>query len=204
MIAIRLSAFLLVAALAVARQTALPSKSAKPSVPEPKLPVIDSKACPGEGRTVPHVKIERDDRIYSSWEDKRVLVAPLKAGDEVTVLAGVNVIRQPGRALATQPDVDHSLKPGDVVLVYGFHGGDYDVWAKGAWFTESYEALGDMQECGFRDHTMCTWEIVKRGVNEWWVQVKTGAGSTGWVLAEKNTGDKEWNDGNFGFCDEQD
>src|ERR1700737_4291875 len=36
------------------------------NVPEPKLPVIDYKACPGEGRIVPNSKIVRDDRMYSS------------------------------------------------------------------------------------------------------------------------------------------
>jgi hypothetical protein len=117
MIAIRLCALLVLAALGTAQQ---------PSAPEPKskkLPVIDYDACPGKGNPVPHVKIERDDQMYSSWQGKRIAVGPLKAGDEVTVLAGVNVIREPGRASITQPDAEHSLKPGDVVPVYGFHGG---------------------------------------------------------------------------------
>jgi hypothetical protein len=201
MIATRAGAFLLLATFAAAQQTSA-SKPGKSKIPEPKLPVIDYSACPGKDRIVPHVKIERDDHMYSSWEGKRVLVGKLKAGGEVTVLAGVNVVREPGRALIAQPDVDHSLNAGDVILVYGFHAGFYDVWAKGVWFTEYYENLGDMQRCGFRDHTMCTWEIVRRGVNEWWVQVKTGTGSTGWVLAEKTTGDKEWNDGNFDLCNQ--
>jgi hypothetical protein len=200
MIAIRLCALLVLAALGTAQQPSAPKPKSK--IPEPKLPVIDYDACPGKGNPVPHVKIERDDQMYSSWQGKRIAVGPLKAGDEVTVLAGVNVIREPGRASITQPDAEHSLKPGDVVSVYGFHGGYYDVWAKGVWFTEFYENQGDMQRCGFPDHTMCTWEIVKRGVNEWWVQVKTGAGYTGWVLAEKTTGDKEWNDGNFDLCNQ--
>jgi uncharacterized protein YgiM (DUF1202 family) len=39
--------------------------------------------------------------------------------------------------------------------------------------------------------------ITKNGVKEWWVQVKTGSGSSGWVLADKSTGDKHWNSGNF-------
>lgn len=202
MIATRLGAFFLLAALATAQQA--PDPKPKPKIPEPKLPVIDYDACPGKGNVVPHVRIERADQIYSSWEDKRAVIGSLKAGEEVTVLAGVNVIREPGKALISQPDADHSLNRGDVVLVYGFHAGFYDVWAKGVWFTEYYENLGDMQQCGFRDHTMCNWKIVRRGVNEWWVQVKTGTGFTGWVLAEKDTSDKEWNDGNFGFCDEQD
>jgi hypothetical protein len=71
----------------------------------------------------------------------------LKAGEEVTVLAGVNVIRAPDRALAKYDgqvlakDVsDVSLKRGDVFLIHEFRAdGDYDFWAKGVWYTESHE-----------------------------------------------------------------
>ncbi len=162
--------------------------------------MIDYKACPGEGRTVPHVKIERDDRIYSSWEDERVSAGALKAGDKVTVLAGVNVIREPDRALTRRPDADLSLKAGDEVFLYGFHSdGDYDAWARGIWFTYSYEniaAKGD--SCGFADKSQCNLVIVKNGVKEWWVQVRTNTGITGWMLTFKFTGDKRWTSGNFG------
>jgi hypothetical protein len=110
MTAIRIGAAFLLAAFAVA-QHAAPSKPAKSSFPEPKLPVIDDNACPGKGRIVPQVKIERDEKMYSSW-DKQALVSALKAGEEVTVLAGVNVIREPDRALVKQADPDNSLKCG--------------------------------------------------------------------------------------------
>lgn len=51
--------------------------------------------------------------------------------------------------------------------------------------------------CGFAEKTSCTIAIVKNGVKEWWVQVKTGSGFTGWVLARKSDGDKSWDSGNF-------
>lgn len=184
--------------VATAQQTA-PSKSATSSVPEPKLPVIDYKACPGEGRTVPNWKIKREDKIYSSWQGKRVLVGTLKAGEEVTVLAGVNVIRKPDRALVTQADGNLRLKPGDVVLLYGLHSdGYYDFWAKGIWFTYYYEAVaGKGNNCGFADKSQCTVTIINNGVKEWWVQVRVDSDPTGWVLARKSTGDRYWNSGNF-------
>jgi hypothetical protein len=53
-------------------------------------------------------------------------------------------------------------------------------------------------ECGFGDKSECTFAISKRGVQEWWVQVKTSSGLTGWVLASKNVRDKSWSDSNFG------
>src|SRR5580700_4735401 len=103
MIAIRLCALLVLAALGTAQQ---------PSAPEPKLPVIDYDACPGKGNPVPRVKIERDDQMYSSWQGKCIAVGPLKAGDEVTVLAGVHVFREPGRASIAQPDAEQLAQAG--------------------------------------------------------------------------------------------
>ena len=187
MIAIRLSVVFLLATLAVA-QRATPSKSTKPGFPEPKLPVIDDKACPG--RIVPQVKIERDEQMYSSW-DKQALVGALRAGEEVTVLAGVNVIREPDRALVKQSD--GHLKAGDEVLLYGSSSdGNYDAWAKGMWFTYFYENIaGKGDSCGFADKSECNLVIIKNGVSEWWVQVKTSSGLTGWMLAVETYGRRE-------------
>src|ERR1700730_1027497 len=146
MITMRLGAILLLATLAGAQQTSSPM-SAESSIPEPELPVIDYKACPGEGRVVHDWKIKRNVRIYSSWRDKRTIVGTLKAGEKVTVLAGVNVIREPSRALIKRGGGESlaqniSLNPGDMVLLYGFRAsGDYDFWAKGVWFTESHEEV---------------------------------------------------------------
>ncbi|HXM22734.1 MAG TPA: hypothetical protein VN948_15865 [Terriglobales bacterium] len=198
MVATRLLTFLLLATITIGQQ-APASKSATSGIPEPELPVIDYNACPGKGRIVPRVRIRRNDRIYSSWQDKRALVGALKAGEEVTVLAGVNVIREPDRALVKQGITDSSLKLGDEVLGYGLHGdGYYDFWAKGVWFLEYFEVIagkGDM--CGFADKSQCTIVITKNGVKEWWLEVKTSNGRTGWVLARKFTGDKFLDSGNF-------
>ncbi len=197
MIAIRLGTFFLMATLATAQQTSV-SKPAKSSIPEPKLPVIDYNACPGKGRCVDHFKISREDPMFSSWEDKRVSVGALKVGEEVTVLAGVNVIREPDRGLINHPPYGSSLKPGDLVLRYGFHAvGESDFWAKGTWFTVNFEDIEEKGSfCGFGKN-QCTVVITKNGVQEWWVQVKTDGGLTGWVLARKSTGDKGRASDNF-------
>src|SRR5580658_9076258 len=110
MIAIRLCALLVLAALGTAQQPSAPKPKSK--VPQPKLPVIDYDACPGKGNPVPRVKIERDDQMYSSWQGKCIAVGPLKAGDEVTVLAGVHVFREPGRASIAQPDAEQLAQAG--------------------------------------------------------------------------------------------
>ena len=207
MIAGRLGALLLLAVVAAAQRTPV-SKTGDPSASEPKLPVIDDKACPVSSRAdgapepIPR-KIERNGRMYSSWERKRVSVGRLKVGEEVTVLSGVNVIREPDKVRVLQPSSPGEvppLKAGEEVLGYGFRdGGDYVLWAKGVWYTQYYEFRGGMNgECGFRDTSECSFAISKPGVQEWWVQVKTGSGLVGWVLASKSVHDKTWSDANFG------
>ena len=164
--------------------------------------MIDHKACPGEGRTVTHWKIGRNQPIYSSWNGARV-IGTLKAGDKVTVLAGVNVILKPDRALVKQPEQPTEgldLNVGDVVLVYGSHAnGDVDFWAKGVWYTEYYEGIGDGGKCGFAGFGLggCTVDITEHGVKEWWVQLKTKSGRIGWALAYKRSGDKYPSEHNF-------
>ncbi len=207
MMAIRVGAFLLLAAMASAQTTY--TKTDEPSPNEPKLPVVDSKACPGPSRRVDGVtepvavRIQKTEPMYSTWEEKRTAVATLKVGEEVKVWAGVNVVREPNKARVLQPsepDEKPVLKPGDEILNYGFRGdGNYVFWAQGVWFTEYYENEGDLKgACGFADKSLCTFAFFKKGVQEWWVQVKTNSGVTGWVLASKQTRDKTWSDANFG------
>ncbi len=145
MFATRFGLVLVLAALANAQQTAHPPEAA---MAEPNLPVIDHKACPGEGRSIPDWKIWRNTLVFSSWGDTWVVLDTLKTGEKVTVVAGVNVIREPGQAVIKQGRQEFSdakglsLTPRDVILVYGFHAdGNYDLWAKVIWFTESYENI---------------------------------------------------------------
>ena len=195
--------FLLFVTFATAQQTA-PSGSAKSSVREPKLPVIDyADACPAKGHTVPHVTIKREDKVYSSWQNKRILVGTLRAGEEVTVVAGVNIIREPDMVLVAQPILDPPLKPGDVILRYGLDGNwDWRFWAKGVWFTKrTDEVVEKNTPCDLPDKSGCYDTVIKNGVKEWWVQVKRRNGHSGWILAGKSTHDKPWNSGAFdGLC----
>lgn len=183
----------MLAALAAAQSSSLSS------IPEPKLPVVERDACPRA--VVFHVKLEKDVRMYSSWQEKRALVGTLKAGDKVTVLAGINIIREPDRAVVTHPLVHTvvtqllvqappSLKPGDVILRYGLNKYDYwNLWGKGAWFTEYIDQVVEKSaSCDFPDERACYVKIIEYGLKEWWLQVKTRSGRTGWVLATEYRG----------------
>jgi hypothetical protein len=207
MTSIRLAAFLLLVHLAAAQQ-ALPTKQAGPDIQEPGLPVIDHSACPLEGNAVPNVKIDRLAHIHSSWQSNLPITGMLKPGERVTVLKGVNVIHEPGIAAVKRPlDLAEGppLKIGDMVLQYGLNAGGYwEFWAKGAWFTQYIENVAEKgQGCHSDDFRGCSIEIVKNSTREWWVQVKASGGRSGWVLAEKNAGDKSWSNRNFaGLCAE--
>jgi hypothetical protein len=206
MTAIRVGPLVLVATLALAATLAAAQVSTpKPTdlgIPEAKLPVIDDNACPGKDKdqdNVLHTKLKRKASIYSSWQDTRILAGRLKIGEEIAVLAGVNIVREPDKALMTQPDPDLGLRPGDVVLGYGLRAdGNTDFWGKGVRFAVYYESVvAKGSWCGFGDKTQCTVEIIENGVQEWWVKVKRKNGREGWVLASKQSGDKRWDSVNF-------
>jgi len=199
---IRLIAILLATSLVSGQEPSTP-KIGQSNTPEPKLPVVDDNACPGKGKTVPNVKISQDDQIYRSWQGNGTPIGKLKAGKKVTVLGGVNVVRKPDIAVIKYvgpDDVPSSLKVGDVAFGYGVEeDGNIVFWSKGVWFAEWIEAVAEKGACGFRSGFGlggCSIDIIKDGVSEWWVQVKTSTGLTGWILAQKFTGDKRWY-GNF-------
>jgi hypothetical protein len=201
---IRLTAILLVTSLVGGQEFSSP-KIGQSNTPLPKLPVINYEACPGKGKTVLNVKISQDDQIHRLWQGNGKSIGKLKAGEEVTVLGGLNVILEPDRAVIKYvgPGAPSALKVGDVALGYGIEpddtGGDIVFWSKGTWFAEWEEAVAEKSHCGFTSgfgQGGCEIDIIKDGVSEWWVQVKTSSGVTGWVLAEKFNGDKHWY-GNF-------
>jgi hypothetical protein len=195
------SRYFVIASLFAITCTAVAQKQSDSAsnIPEPALPVIDNDACPGKSAPIPNVKLVKDDVIYSS-PDKGKLIARLSAGQKVTVLAGANVIRQPDRAVIKYASDDDPswppLKVGEIVLGYGWHvDGNMVFWAKGVRFEESREAVAENGECGFTSGFGpggCTIDIVKDGTIEWWVQIKTNNGVSGWVLAVKYTDNNRW------------
>jgi hypothetical protein len=169
------------------------------NTPIPKLPVIDDKACPGRGQTVPNVELTRDYKMYSSSQDNGRRIGRLKAGESVTVLDGSNVIHEPDKAVIKYvgPDEESlSLKVGDVALGYGIEADAIDIfWAKGTWFTVWDEAVAEKGHCGFRAGFGlggCTVDITEYGRRDWWVHIKRRSGLTGWILAARIDGDKHW------------
>jgi hypothetical protein len=196
---IRLATVLLLSTFMAGGQEVSAPQIGRSQTPIPKLPVIDDKACPGKGQTVPDVELTQNYEVYSSWQERRRQIGTFKAGESVTVLDGVNVVREPDKAVIKYvgPDKESlSLKVGDVAFGYGIESDANDVfWAKGTWFGEWDEAVAEKGHCGFRSGFSpggCTIDIVEYGKRDWWVQVKSKSGITGWVLAATFDGDKHW------------
>jgi len=199
MATIRLAAVLFSLTFLASSQEVSALQVGRSNTPIPKLPVIDDKACPGKGQTVPNVEFTQDYKMYSSWQDNRRQIGRLKAGESVTVLDGVNVVREPDKAVNKYvgPDEESlSLKVGDVALGYGIEADANDIfWAKGIWFAEWDEGVAVKGHCGFRTGFSlggCTIDIVEYGRRDWWVHIKSSRGLTGWVLAARFDGDKHW------------
>jgi hypothetical protein len=198
MAAIRLIAVVLLTSLLNGQEASTP-QIGKSHTPKPKLPVVDHNACPGKGRTT-SVKVWQDYRIYSSWKSDGKSTGTLKAGEEVMALGGVNLIREPDIAVIKYNDDNRSLKVGDTALSYGIEELEVDpqgvwdagvvFWSSGVWFMVDPERVAEKGVCGLGGFgpSGCSVDIIKHGVSEWWVQVKTST-VIGWVQAEQFNSD---------------
>lgn len=186
MIASRIFFVLLLAAVAFGQQPAHSTAEPRSGLAEPALPVVDENACPFEGCTFGKWKVVKESTVYSSWKDDRVEIAKLSVGQEVTGLTGVHITRRPDRILVKQDLPSLGLKRGDVVLRYMYVGeGFANMWANGKWHKEedcSFITEKDGMGC-LRD---CAAVVIANGVKEWWVQITTSDGKSGWVLVKDN------------------
>jgi hypothetical protein len=163
------------------------------AISPPNLPVININASP---QNPLEVTLTSSQPMYSSWRDDRVLAETLKAGETVTGVVGLEVIREPDQAKLTQRGVEmlesygfNSLT-GDLVLRFGLRdGGTWDFWTQGAWFGLYHDFEADASGCGSADKSQCMFTVVKYGAKERWINVRTTSNHIGWVL------DQEWKSG---------
>jgi len=182
-----LCVLLLFTALALAQQDRT-TAAASPDQPgaEPPLPVIDENACPFEGCSFREWTVTKESALYSTRQDSRTKTGKLKPGDKVTGLTGVHVIYEPDRILVRQPIPELAVKPGDVILRYMYVGeGFANIWANGNWHKE-YDCSFITERNGAGCAKGCAAAVTEDGVKEWWVQVRTSNGKTGWVLTQEN------------------
>jgi hypothetical protein len=164
------------------------------AISPPNLPVINIYASP---QNPLEAQLAGSQPMYSSWRDDRVLTETLKAGETVTGVVGLEVVREPDQAKLTQRGAEMlesyglNSSAGDIVLRYGLRdGGTWDFWTRGAWYGLNYEFEADANgRCGSTDEGPCVFTVVKYGAKERWVKVRTASNHIGWVL------DDEWKNG---------
>lgn len=146
--------------------------------PKPSLPKIDENACPFEGCQFGRWTAREPVSIYTTWKSGRKPLLTLVKGEAVTAITGIHITFDPGEIQVTAPMPEYQLKPGDRIFEYMDLGeGFFNAWFNGYWVKEfdgsAIEGLGCARDC--------TATLLKPGRKEWWVEIKTGKGTTGWI-----------------------
>lgn len=169
---------------------------------EPALPVIQRSICVGRVAPVRNWKIRSPVPLFSSWHGDRKQMGELQSGENVTVTSGTTITKEPDRISVTRPIPELSLKSGDTMLRYESSGEIADIWSNGVWHNGYHvwkTTEKDGSGCNAKD--TCNSLVTENGVKEWWIQVKTAEGRSGWVLDRTNDRGQFKDSGNFdGLC----
>lgn len=146
--------------------------------PKPELPKINENACPFEGCQFGTWTATDEVQIYSTWKSDRKLVATAAKGEVVTAITGVHITFEPDEIEVTAPIPEYGLKPGDTIFGYMKLGeGFFNTWFNGYWM-EDFDGSG---VSGLGCEKKCNAKLLKPGRFEWWVEIKTKNGTTGWT-----------------------
>jgi hypothetical protein len=154
------------------------------SLDKPALPFVDEGACPFEccqygSWTARQQVVVRKDRSKQS-----PIVGRISAGERVTAATGVVVTRREGivRMLETINFEDVEVPSGAILYVLHYGGEGRDLF----WYNGKVH-WGELYAETVRKATADSpWDVQSVPVTEWWVQVKTSRGITGWILMPGN------------------
>jgi len=152
---------------------------------KPVLPFEDNGACPFECCTYRHWTATKPTLLYQSWKRSgRKVIGSVRKGKRVLAATGVVVTYRPSRFRAMQTDPHLELRIGDEFPVYSYRGeGNFDFWNKGKFYEDG---IYTKSKCGEATTEFApSFCIVNSGEIEWWAQVKTTSGKTGWVWMDK-------------------
>src|SRR5215469_1176699 len=148
---------------------------------QPTLPKIDRNACPFEGCQFGQWVARQKIQLCSTWRIPRKLFRNIPAGESVVAITGIYITFEPTQIEVTAPIPAYGLKLGDMVFGYMNVGeGFFNAWFNGYW-VEEFDGSGIMSSDGSGCRNQCNGKLVKRGRAEWWVQVRTADGVTGWT-----------------------
>lgn len=146
--------------------------------PKPTLPKIDEKACPFEGCQFGPWTATDQVQLFSTWKKDRKPLVTISKGEAVTAITGVHVTFEPSEIKVTAPMPAYGLKPGDMIYGYMYKGeGVFSAWCNGYW-VEDFDGSG-IAEAGCNRN--CNARLLKDGSTEWWVEIKTNDGTSGWT-----------------------
>jgi hypothetical protein len=149
--------------------------------PKPAVPKIDRNACPFEGCQFGTWRARKSVQLFSTWKLHRSPLAKVAKGDTVTAITGIHITFEPAEILVTAPMAEYGLKPGDRVFGYMNYGeGYFSAWFNGYW-VEQFDGSGIEYPNGSGCTRKCTGKVLKQGQTEWWIQIKTKDGTTGWT-----------------------
>jgi hypothetical protein len=154
-------------------QALIPQKA-----PKPALPKIDGNACPFEGCQFGKWTSLKPVSIYTTWKSGRKPLLTLAIGEAVTTITGIHITFEPTEIQVTAPMPEYHLKPGDKIFGYmGLGEGVFNAWFNGYW-VEEFDGSGIE---GLGCERKCKATLLKPGRKEWWVEIRTGKGTTGWT-----------------------
>lgn len=146
--------------------------------PKPTLPKIDEKACPFEGCQFGPWTATDQVQLFSTWKEDRKPLVTISKSEAVTAITGVHVTFEPSEIKVTAPMPAYGLKLGDMIYGYMYKGeGVFSAWCNGYW-VEDFDGSG-IAEAGCNRN--CNARLLKDGRTEWWVEIKTNDGTTGWT-----------------------
>lgn len=149
--------------------------------PKPQLPRIDQHACPFEGCQFGKWTAREPVHFYSTWKSDRKLLRTIAKGETVTAVSGIYVTYEPAEIEVTAPMPGYKLKPGDKIYGYMSIGeGFFNAWFNGYW-VEEFDGSSISAPDGSGCRRNCTARLLKPARAEWWVQIKTRDGTSGWT-----------------------
>jgi hypothetical protein len=153
----------------------------------PPVPFEDVGACPFEGC------------VYREWTARRAvairtdrrLTAPvafrLRAGEKVAALTGVVVTLKAGRVQFREPRTLRTssgavtIVPGQTLYLLTYQGeGFTKAWFNGRLY-QDVDTVDFLNGVCDVDPTRCAGKVIEPSQTEWWIQIRTQAGKTGWT-----------------------
>jgi hypothetical protein len=151
---------------------------------KPAMPFSDPGACPFECCQYGIWTAKQTVSLRKERNKQSPVVFTISRGEKVTATTGVVVTYKPGvvRMLKQSQFETVRVPAGAVVYVLHYGGEGSDLF----WYNGKTHWGELFAESVHKGNTEYPWDVDSLPVTEWWVQVKTSRGVTGWILMPAN------------------